>query len=214
MKSSVKAVLTGAGVILGLQLILSILVKIYAQAIAQAQTEPLIAGIQFNNLFLAVSLGTFFIGGLIVGFMQERLALGVPIAVAILGLAVCSFVFSVFSLPDNIFLVGYAQKGAWGSFIVTVAGGVLVTALGALSGERVKSPIEDDPVARTVLVIALGVVLMAPFYFLIPYGLPWYIAVIITLVILVLVGIGYYLFTEGPTFEEDIEEISISPERR
>lgn len=213
MKGNVKAILTGTGVIFGLQLILAILIKVYAESVAQAKTEPLTAGEHFNMLFMGVSLGTFFIGGLIVGFMEERLALGAPVIAAALAMALASLVSYVFNLPDNIFLVAYAQEGAWGSFVMTVAIGLVATVAGGLIGERIRTPAADDPIARSVVVIALALVLTAPFYFLIPYGLPWYIAVIATLVILVLVGVGYYLFTQGPTFEQSIEEISISPER-
>jgi hypothetical protein len=214
MKLSVKSVLIGTGVIFGLQLVLAILIRVYAESVAQTRTDALWGGgVHFNMLFLGVSLGTFFVGGLFTGFAEDRVALREPVLVALLAMALSSVVSTVFKLPDNIFLVTYAQGGAWGSFAMTLAIGVLATLAGGLIGERIRMPSAEDQLARAVVMIALALVLTGPFYFLIPFGLPWYIAVIATLVLLILVGVGYYLFTQGPTFEQDIEEISISPER-
>lgn len=213
MKINIRPILVGTAVIFGLQLVLAILIRVYAASVAQGQADLLTAGASFNMLFLGVSLGTFFVGGLFLGFLEERLALGEPVLAAVVAMALSAGVSTGFGLPDNTFLLAYAQKGAWGSFFMTVAIGVLATLGGTLIGERIKIPSAEDALARSVVVIALALVLAGPFYFLIPYGLPWYIAIIATLVIMVLVGVGYYRFVQGATFETSIEEISISPER-
>jgi len=215
MKINIRPILVGTAVIFGLQLVLAVLIRVYAASVAQGQADLLTAGASFNMMFLGVSLGTFFVGGLFLGFLEERLALGEPVLAAVIAMALSAGVSTVpqFSLPDNTFLVAYAQNGAWGSFFMTVAIGVLAMLGGALIGERIKIPSAEDTLARSIVVIALALVLAGPFYFLIPYGLPWYIAIMATLVIMVLVGVGYYRFVQGSTFETSIEEISISPER-
>lgn len=213
MKFSVRPVLVGAAVIFGLQLVLAILIRVYAASVTQSQADPLVAGTSFNMMFLGVSLGTFFVGGLFLGFLKERLALGEPVLAAGLAMVLSVAVSAGFGLPDTTFLVAYAQGGAWGSLVMAVAIAFLATLGGGLIGERIKIPSAEDELARGVVVVALALVLAGPFYFLMPYGLPWFIAVIATLVIMVLVGVGYYRFVQGATFETSIEEISISPER-
>jgi len=213
MKVTLKAVLTGTVVIVALQLLLGVLIKAYVASAAAASGGSLAGGINFNILYLGISLGTFFVGGLIVGFMGERLNLGEPVVAGGLGLLLSALVLSGVNLPDNTFLMMNAQKGIWGAFIVIVAVAVLATLGGGLIGERIRMPSADDALARRVMVAALALVLVGPVYLLVPYGLPWYIAVMATLVLLILVGVGFYMFTQGTTFEQSIEEISISPDR-
>ncbi len=214
MKLGLKAVLVGTGVIFGMQFILSALFRVYAQTIAKAGTESLVAGQSLSILLLGVVLGTFFVGGLIIGLMGERLSLGVPVIVALTVVVLSSLVSLGLGLRDFVFLVTYEQEAAWFSNVMTIALAVLAILGGSLIGERIQTPTAEEQLARWVVVIALALILVGPFYFLIPFGLPWYIAIIATLAILVLVGVGYFLFTQGPTVEQDMSEISISPERR
>lgn len=214
MRGGAKRVLISLAVIVGMHIVIGALTTFYAQRIAESESEPLMATLRFGNpLFLAITLGSFFVGGLILGFMQERVILGEPV-IAALGAMLVTSLAVMAGAPETIFLVSFARSGAWMSFLVTIAGGVIVTVAGALIGERLRTPAEETPIVRASIVTGLGVVIIGPFLLLIPYGLPWYVAVIAILVVLVLVGLAYYLFVEGPTFEKEVSEISISLERR
>lgn len=214
MKGAVKRILIGMAVIFGMHLALGVLVTRYAESVEKAQTEPLGASLQVGNpLFLAIILGSFFIGGLIVGFMEERVVLSEPIVAALLAMALVSGSVLWLGFGDTLFLVSYARAGDWGSLLVTVAIGAVTALGGSLIGERMRTPAEETPVVLTSVVIGLGLVIVGPFLLLLPYGLPWYIAVIAILTVLVLVGVAYYLFVQGRTFEQEVSEISIHPER-
>lgn len=214
MKGAVKRILIGTAAIFGMHLGLGILVARYAESVEKAETEPLGASLQVGNpLFLAIILGSFFIGGLIVGFMEERVVLSEPIMAAVLAMALVSGAVLGLGAGDTLFLVSYARAGDWGSFLVTLAIGAVTTLGGSLIGERMRTPAEETPIVLTSIVIGLGLVIIGPFLLLLPYGLPWYIAVIAILIVLVLVGVAYYLFVQGRTFEQDVSEISIHPER-
>jgi len=214
MKGAIKRVLIGAAVIFGMQLVLGLLLSIYAQSIAEAQTDPLLAGLRFGNaLFIGIILGSFFVGGLIIGFMEERVVLGEPILAALAAMGLSSLAVTFGGASDTTFLVSFAEHGEWGSFIVTVAIGAVTTLGGSLIGERLRTPAEETPLVRTSVAIGLGLVIIGPFLLLMPYGLPWYAVVIAILTVLVLVGVAYYLFVQGPTFEKEVSEISIHPER-
>ena len=215
MKGAVKRILIGMAVIFGMHLALGVLVTRYAESVEKVQTEPLGASLQVGNpLFLAIILGSFFIGGLIVGFMEERVVLSEPIVAAVLAMALVSGSVLWWGLGDTLFLVSYARAGDWGSFLVTGAIGAVTTLGGSLIGERMRTPAEETPVVLASVVIGLGLVIVGPFLLLLPYGLPWYIAVIAILTVLVLVGVAYFLFVQGRTFEQEVSEISIHPERQ
>lgn len=214
MKGGRRRILIGAAVIVGMHLAIGALVSLYAQSLAASESEPLIATLRFGNpLFLAITLGSFFIGGLILGLMQERVLLEEPIVASLGAMAVTSLAVWA-GAPETIFLVSFAREGAWMSFLVTIAVGVVATVAGALIGERLRTPSDETPIVRASVAIGLGLVIIGPFLLLMPYGLPWYIVVIAILVIFVLVGVAYYLFVQGPTFEQEVSEISISPERK
>ncbi|GBC81863.1 hypothetical protein HRbin10_00978 [bacterium HR10] len=214
MRGGAKRVLISMAVIVGMHVVVGALVSLYAQRIAGSESEPLMATLRFGNpLFLAITLGSFFIGGLILGLMQERVILGEPILAALGAMLVTSLAVLA-GAPETIFLVSFARVGAWMSLLVTIAVGVVATVAGALIGERLRTPAEETPLVRASIATGLGLVIIGPFLLLMPYGLPWYIVVIAILVVLVLVGVAYYLFVEGPTFEQEVSEISISPERK
>jgi hypothetical protein len=222
MKGGVMRVLIGVGAIVGLQVLLAILIRAFAQSVALTESAPVLSGTHFNLLFLGVSLGTFFIGGLIVGFMEERVALGEPVLAALIAMVVTS-VISWLGLPETVFLYTYGKQlsenpfslEVWGSFLITVAVGVIATLGGGLIGERIRVPADDDRLARAAVTIGLALVITGPFFLLMqpPYSFKWYVVVIVVLIVLALVGLAYYLFTQGATVEKSIEEISINPER-
>lgn len=214
MNGSLKNIATGTSIVFGLQILLGILIKIYAAQIAQSDTEPLVAGYGFGNpLFIAISLGIFFVGGLTVGFMEDRVILKEPITVALLAMGLLSIAV-IFGMAETVFLVSFARSGAWGSFLTTVAGGIISTVAGALIGERMRTPPEDDALARGALTIGLGLVVVGPFMLLTRYGMPWIVVLIVVLILLSLLGLAYYLFTKGSPLEDEINDISISPDRR
>ncbi len=215
MKGSIRNILVGTAVVFGLQVLLGILISIYAAQIAQANVEPLTASLRFGNpLFLAISLGSFFVGGLIVGFMEERVVLLEPIVVAALTMALISLAVGILGLAETVFLISFAKAGAWGSFITTVATAIIATVAGALIGERMRTPAEDDALARAAITIGLTLVIVGPFLLMTSYGLPGYVVVIVVLMLLALLGLAYYLFTKGAPLEEEIKDMSISPERQ
>jgi hypothetical protein len=211
MRGELKRVSIGIAVIAGLQILLGILIAVAAQQ----QAETLIGGKQFNLLFLGVSLGTFFIGGLIIGFMEDRVTLSEPILAAVLAMLITS-VAAVAGLPDTLLLYSYFTSQALTSFVMTVAVGLIATLGGGLIGERIRVPSEDDRLARIAVTIGLALVITGPFFLLTmsPFHLPWGIVIAAVVIVLALVGVAYYMFTRGETFEKSIEEISISPERR
>jgi hypothetical protein len=200
-------------VIVVMHLIVGLVVSTYAQRIAQAKTESLATSLQFGNpLFIAVILGSFFIGGLIIGFMEERVALSEPIIAAV-GAMLLSSLAVTLGAADTILLVSFYRGSDWASLAVTIAIGAVATIGGSLIGERLRTPAEETALVRWSVVVGLGLVIIGPFLMLISYGLPWYVVVIAILTVMVLVGVAYYKFVQGPTFEKEVSEISLSPER-
>jgi hypothetical protein len=147
--------------------------------------------------------------------MEDRVVLGEPVLAALIAMMLTTLT-AFLGLPETVFLASFAKAGAWGSLIMTVAVGIIATVGGGLIGERIRVPTEDDPLARAAVAVGLALVITGPFFLLMlpPYNLPWSVVVTAVLIVLVLVGVAYYMFTRGETFEKSIEEISISPERR
>lgn len=214
MSGSLKNIATGTAVVFGLQAVLAVLIKLYVAQLTPTEVEPLAAGSGFGTpLFLAISLGIFFVGGLTIGFMEDRVVLKEPILAALIAMGL-TFVAVNFGMAETVFLNAFAKSGAWGSFITTIAGGVIATVAGALIGERMRMPAGDDGLARVALTIGLVLVVVGPFMLLTRYGMPWMVVLIVVLILLSLLGLAYYLFTRGSPIEDEISDMSISPDHR
>ena len=214
MGSRIKWILVGIGSTFGLQVILSLLFA----GLAQPQASSTISVIVFG-----LSLGTFLIGGFIIGWMSEELRMIDALIVVLTTLLLSLFVLLV--LPD----VSREQfvtvlplsdiPGHLAESLMFVAFAVVAAAAGTYIGWHVTVP-QEGIIDRVALVLGLLGAIVGPFLLLAVGGresgsnqpaLPWYFLVIVLVLLLVIMGVGFFMFTRESHHEE---EISISPEQR
>ena len=216
MKDRIKWILVGLGFTFGLQVIISLLFTGIAYSNRSSAADVVsdtAAAVAFGT-----ALGAFLIGGFVIGWLTEELRLVDSLIVSILTLALTLLVYT--ALPSGNkgqFVSGYllsdVRRGALFAVVALIAG-----VIGAYWGWHLKVP-QEGVFDRIALVAGLVGVVVGPFVLLAIGGrdsstpnapiLPWYFLAIVLVVVLVIVGVGFVLFTRESHYDD---EISISPE--
>ena len=216
MKDRIKWILVGLGFTFGLQVIISLLFTGIAYSNRSSAADVVsdtAAAVAFGT-----ALGAFLIGGFVIGWLTEELRLVDSLIVSILTLALTVLVYT--ALPSGNkgqFVSGYllsdVRRGALFAVVALIAG-----VIGAYWGWHLKVP-QEGVFDRIALVAGLVGVVVGPFVLLAIGGrdpstpnapiLPWYFLAIVLVVVLVIVGVGFVLFTRESHYDD---EISISPE--
>ena len=216
MKDRIKWILVGLGFTFGLQVIISLLFTGIAYSNRSSAADVVsdtAAAVAFGT-----ALGAFLIGGFVIGWLTEELRVVDSLIVSLLTLALTVLVYT--ALPSGNkgqFVSGYllsdVRRGALFAVVALIAG-----VIGAYWGWHLKVP-QEGVFDRIALVAGLVGVVVGPFVLLAIGGrdpstpnapiLPWYFLAIVLVVVLVIVGVGFVLFTRESHYDD---EISISPE--
>jgi hypothetical protein len=225
MKDRIKSLLVGVGITFGLQVIISLIFTGIAYSAARSET-----GIEQNTislLTLGLALGAFLIGGFVVGWMDEAPRVLDAIVVALITLLLSVMVFLALPVDNRAqFVTGISLSGGTRGFVFSwygmlfVALSIIASIAGAYLGTKVSAP-RETIVDRAALVLGLVGAVAGPFILLAmgsgdptrpdQPNLPWYFLVIVLLVLLVIIGAGFVMFTRESHLED---EISINPDAR
>jgi len=218
MKDRIKWILVGVGSTFGLQVIISLLFTGVAYSNRSSAADVI------SDTAVAVAfgsaLGAFLIGGFVMGWLTDELRIVDALIAAVATMALTLLVYS--RLPTSNkgqfisgFLLSDVRRGALLAVVALVA-----AAIGAYWGSHLKVP-QEGVFDRIALVVGLVGAVVGPFVLLAIGGrdpgnpnapfLPWYFLAIVLVVVLVIVGVGFVLFTRESHYEDDI---SISPEHR
>lgn len=225
MKDRIKWMLVGLGFTFGLQVLISLIFTGIAFSAASSAS-----GLPQDTIFLLVfgfTLGAFLIGGFVIGWMSEKVSVSDALIVAVITLALSIMIYM--ALPEGnkgqfvtaSWLTNTSGQIAFGSrSLIFMALALAASAIGAYLGWHVTVP-EEGVLDRVALLIGLIGAVVGPFILLAIGGrdpnrsdqpnLPWYFLVIVLALVLVIVGVGFVMFTRESHYED---EISISPEHR
>jgi hypothetical protein len=216
--------LIGLGVTFGLQVIISLFYTGLAFSAARSGTALPQGTVAL--IVLGVTLGAFLIGGFVVGWAEESLRVGDAVAVALLTLGLNATVY--LALPEankaqfvsGVWLTNQAGHiAATGPTLLFVALALTGAIVGSYWGWRTAVPSEGVVTNIALLVGLLGAI-VGPFILLAigghepdNAGLPLHFVIPVLVGLLIIVGLGYWLFTRESRRESTYEdEISISPE--
>jgi hypothetical protein len=224
MKQRIKWVLVALGVAFALQVLISVVFTWIAYSAAgrgvsipQGTTSVVVFGF---------AVGTYLVGGFVVGLMNEKLRIGDAIVVALLTLVPTMLVY--LALPEgnrgqfvNALLLSdpAGRVVLSGASILFIMSGIMAAALGAYIGWHATVP-QEGIFDRIALALGLLGAIVGPFILLAVGGrdpgdtnrpgLPWYFLAIVLVLVLVIMGVGFVLFARE---SQQTEEISIRPER-
>ncbi|HJQ71084.1 MAG TPA: hypothetical protein VKA70_19065 [Blastocatellia bacterium] len=214
LRDRVKWALVGIGSTFGLHVIISLIFASIAQPASSSTMSVIVFG---------MGLGAFLIGGFIVGWMSEELRLIDSLVVVITTLALTTIVMLVLPATSREQFVTVLPLGdltghpAESLVFISLAGVAAVA--GTYIGWHVTVP-QEGIVDRIALVVGLLGAIVGPFLLLSVGGreqgsnqpaLPWYFLGIVLLLVLIIMGVGFFMFTRESHHEE---EISISPDRK
>ena len=213
MRDRIKWTLIGLGFTFGLQVIISLLFSGITYGTARNQIDV------WWMIAYGLSLGAFLVGGFVIGWMSEELRVVDAVLVTVVALLLVSLVYA--ALPN-------ANRGQFvsGYFLTALQRGLIFTSLslaaaaaGAYLGWHVKVP-QERAIDRIALLVGLLGAIVGPFVLLAIGGtdptspdqtsLPWYVLVIVILIVLAVVGVGFLMFTR----ESHPEDTSINPDRK
>ncbi|HJQ23630.1 MAG TPA: hypothetical protein VKA60_06905 [Blastocatellia bacterium] len=213
MRDRIKWTLIGLGFTFGLQVIISLLFSGIGNGTARNQIDI------WWMIAYGLSLGAFLVGGFVIGWMSEELRVMDAVLVTVVALLLVSLVYA--ALPN-------ANRGQFvsGYFLSALQRGLVFTSLslaaaaaGAYLGWHVKVP-QERAIDRIALLVGLLGAVIGPFILLAIGGtdptspeqtsLPWYVLVIVILIVLAVIGVGFLMFTR----ESHLEDTSINPDRK
>jgi hypothetical protein len=229
MRKRIKWLIIGLGFAFGLQVIVSLAYT--AVAFGAAHSGVAVPQGTVSVIVLGITLGAFLIGGFVVGWTEEAFRLGDAIAVALVTLALNALVYQALPSGNKAqFVVGAwltdqsGQLALTASTLLFVALAVVAAAAGAYWGWHTAVP-SEGVVTRVALLIGLTGAVVGPFVLLARWGrdpsnpgqpgLPVHFVLTVLVLLLVIVGVGFWLFSREAGREASYEEeMSISPEAR
>jgi hypothetical protein len=236
MKERIKWILVGFGFTAILQFLVSLGFTGLAFSAARSGNAGEQGAISLY--VFGFTLGAFLVGGFVIGWMSEEQRMLDAVIVALFTLAICAVIYTALPGETSRaqFVAGswlsesVARINADGStttatqIAFTLRSGLfsllalVASAIGAYWGWHVKVP-HDGFIERAALLIGLAGAVVGPFVLVATgvrqsddqagTGLPWYFLATLLVVLLVIVGVGYVMFSRESHYED---EISISPE--
>jgi hypothetical protein len=227
MKKRIKWIIIGVGFAFGLQVIVSLAYTALAFRAAHSGID--IPQGTVSVIALGVTLGAFLIGGFVVGWTEEDFRLVDAITVGVVTLALNAFVYEALPAGNKAqFVVGAWLTDQAGhlalrtSTMVFIALAVIAAAAGAFWGWHTAVPSEGFA-TRVALLFGLIGAIVGPFILLALWGsdpsnpnqpgLPLSFVVTVLILLLLIVGVGFWLFNREAGREAAHEEqMSINPE--
>ena len=216
MKDRIKWILVGLGFTFGLQVIISLIFTGIAYSNRSSAAD--VVADTASAVAFGAALGAFLLGGFVVGWLTESLRVVDSLIVAVLTLVLTLLMYT--ALPSGNkgqFVSGYLLSEPRRGAVFTVVA-LIAAAIGAYWGWHLKVP-QEGMIDRIALAAGLVGVVVLPFVLLAiggrdpstpnAPGLPWYFLAIVLVLLLVIVGVGFVLFTRESHYDD---EISISPE--
>jgi hypothetical protein len=217
----------GIGFAFGLQVIISLAYT--ALAFSAARNNSPVPQATVSVIVLGLTLGAFLIGGFVVGWTEESFRIVEGVAVALLTLGLNALVYQALPAGNKAQFLG----GAWladqtghlaltGSTLLFIGLAVFAAGAGAYAGWHAAVPSEGSATNLALVVGLLGAV-VGPFVLLALWGrdpsnpgqpaLPLHFVVTVLVLLVAIVGVGFWLFSREAVREATREEeLSISPE--
>jgi hypothetical protein len=216
MKERVKWIAIGFGFMVGIQVLTSLLLIGLTRML---RTNPnLVLEPYWVFVILGLTLGAFFLGGFVIGRVEEAPRITDAVIAAIVTLALSVIVF--LALPESsrdqftgskwlADAAGNASSSWVGALLIAPA--LIASALGAYLGYSMTTPVESA-VERFVATLGLACAIGGPVIALIISGfiLPWYAVFIGLVIILSGFVVSYRMFKRG---SRETGDVSIGPER-
>jgi hypothetical protein len=216
MKERIKWIAIGFGFMVGIQVLASLLLIGLAQMLKASPN--LVLEPYWVFLVLGLTLGGFFLGGFIIGRVEEAPRITDAVIAAVVTLALSVIIF--LALPESsrgqftgskwlADAAGNASSPWVGALLIAPA--FIVSALGAYLGYSMTTSVESA-VERFVAASGLACAIGGPVIALIISGfiLPWYAVIVGLALILSGFVISYRMFKRG---SHETEDVSISAER-
>ena len=226
MKDRIKWILVGLGFTFGLQVIISLIFTAIAFSNRSSQAD--VVSDTAVAVAFGAAIGAFLIGGFVIGWLTEELRVLDSITAAVLTLALTLLVYTALPSGNKAqFITGHflavrdphihLLNDVWRGLLLSVLA-LIAAAIGAYWGWHLKVP-QEGALDRVALVLGLVGAIVGPFVLLAIGGrdpanpnapnLPWYFLTTVLVLVLVIVGVGFVLFTRESHYDD---EISISPE--
>ncbi|HZS45806.1 MAG TPA: hypothetical protein VFC63_11935 [Blastocatellia bacterium] len=199
MKERIKWALVGFGFMFGLQILIGQVVRLFSNTSDNPDA--------YYIIIVGLTLGTFLVGGMIIGLMLDEIAIAESVGAAIAALVLNALLsLSNVGVSHNPLFFGQSSVG-WSVVVAVVA--VVLAIGGALIGERINTP-QSDTLSSALLIIGLLAVIVGPYVLLIR-EVPGRAIAIVGVILLVAIAVALWLFTHE---RSPVEDVSISPDRR
>lgn len=211
-----KRLLLGFGIMFGMQFLAAYLGLKLGQSFPETTFY----------IMLGFTLAAYFGGGLVMGLLADHVIILEPLLVSLLAITLNTTISALSTSQGgdgtlqfaDVLLMAYAlKKGAVMSLLLAMAAVVIAALAGALVGERIATPTYDW-ISTAAPIVGLVSLVIGPIFLLAFSGtekgnpaVPWPFLIIIMLAFVIVVGVGYLLFTRE---HNEAEEISISPDHR
>ncbi len=211
-----KRLLLGFGIMFGMQFLAAYLGLKLGQSFPETTFY----------IMLGFTLAAYFGGGLVMGLLADHVIILEPLLVSLLAITLNTTISALSTGQGgdgtlqfaDVLLMAYAlKKGAVLSLLFAMAAVVIAALAGALVGERIATPTYDW-ISTAAPIVGLVSLVIGPIFLLAFSGtekgnpaVPWPFLIIIMLAFVIVVGVGYLLFTRE---HNEAEEISISPDHR
>ena len=199
MKERIKWTLVGFGFMFGLQVLIG---QVSRLLFSNATNQD-----AYYYIIVGGTLGTFLIGGMIIGAMLDEFAIVESIVAAGAALALNALLSGQnVKVSFNPLFFG-THTATWSVVVAIIA--IVMAIAGALIGERINTP-QSDRLSNALLIIGLLAVVVGP-YVLLMNEVPGYALAIVGMILLIAVGIAVWLFRHE---SHEAEDISISPDHQ
>jgi hypothetical protein len=218
MKHRMKGMLLGLGFTFGIQATISLITNLLFGKTQSPQ------GI-FLVLVFGLTLGAFLVGGFVIGLIGEKIRLLDSAIVATVTILLNVLLLMLTSSGSGKYLAMNWLNDSAGRISITgqsflyIILALMASLAGTYIGWRVKAP-QEGQFDRIALLVGLMGAVIGPFVLFSFEGsdagsaneqhLPWYFLAIVILLVLVIMGIGFLMFTRE---SRNADDISIRPQK-